>query len=81
MESNFELCFEHSLVNSLKAMIKKFPEQFELFARPEKYADVILSSISSSLVQDIGDVYQVNMNSVLIGKDNPSEGDLTKILK
>ena len=58
-------------------MIKKFPEQFELFARPEKYADVILSSISSSLVQDIGDVYQINVNSVLIGKDNPSVEDLS----
>ncbi len=62
LEENFKLCFEYRLQNSLRAIITTFPDQLELFARPEKYADVILSSINNNLIQDIGLIYQVNIH-------------------
>jgi len=57
--NDFKLCFENRLRNSLKAMIKKFPNDFDEFASQQ--SDVLLSSLDSHTFHDIGSVYKVEM--------------------
>ena len=55
--NDFKLCLENRLRNSLKAMIKKFPKEFNDFVSLQ--SDVILSSLDDYTIQDIGSAYQV----------------------
>ncbi len=57
--NGFKLCLDNRLRNSLKAMIKKFPIEFDDFASQQ--SDVILSSLDSHTIQDISTAYEVGI--------------------
>jgi hypothetical protein len=59
--NDFKLCLENRLRNSLKAMIKKWPKEFDDFATLQ--SDALLCSVDDYTLHDISTVYKVHCAS------------------